>query len=117
MKIMAYTAEDALLTALGERLARHRLNRNLTQAELAREAGVSLPTVVRMEGGNSVQLSSFLRVLRALDLLENLEGLLPEPPPSPMQQLKQQGRTRRRASGKHRVAEPAPPAWQWADDT
>jgi transcriptional regulator with XRE-family HTH domain len=115
MKITADTAEKAVLATLGERLARYRLNRNLTQAELAAEAGVSLPTVVRMEAGSSTQLSRFLRVLRALQLLENLEALIPEPPLSPLQQLKLQGRQRRRAAGGKQPAAPAS-AWNWADD-
>ena len=117
MKIAQHVTEQAVLDELGKRLARYRLNRNLTQAELAKEAGVSQPTVVRMEAGKSAQFSSYIRILRALDLIENLESLVPEPLVSPIQQLKLDGKERKRASSKSKQAKSKPDAeWTWKDD-
>jgi transcriptional regulator with XRE-family HTH domain len=48
------TAEATLLTRaeqLGDRLAAQRLNRNLTQRQLADDAGVALNTLRRLEAG------------------------------------------------------------------
>ena len=122
MKFDSQLSDTACLHALGERLARLRLNRNQTQADLAHEAGVSLRTVLRLEQGESVQLTNLLRLLRALDLLGNLEALVPEPAESPLQQLKRQGRMRRRASSpRHKEAPPADAAqddsWSWGEDS
>jgi len=39
---------EASMRDLGARLARIRLSRNLTQARLAQEAGVSLPSIKRL---------------------------------------------------------------------
>jgi transcriptional regulator with XRE-family HTH domain len=50
----------------------------LTQAEFAEAAGVSRSALQRLEGGESVQLTSFIKMLRALDLLRELDALLPE---------------------------------------
>ena len=47
----------------------------------------------------SVQLVSFLRIVRALDLLDRLEAAVPEPGPSPVELGVMQGRERQRASG------------------
>lgn len=81
-------------------MARVRLERNLTQAGLAEQAGVSKRTVERLESGEvALHLSGFVRVCRALGLADRLESFIPEPVPSPIAQLKLQGRTRRRASG------------------
>ena len=82
------SSDSNLLRALGQRIERIRLNRNITQQRLAEEAGISHPTLVRMERGDSVQLTTLIRVLRALNLLENLDLLVPEPPPSPIEQAK-----------------------------
>lgn len=90
-------SDNAILADLGSRIARYRLNRNLTQAQLATEAGVSLSTVNRIESGSSAQFSNLIRVLRTLDLLDNLDLLIPPPPVSPVQQVKMQGKTRQRA--------------------
>lgn len=99
-----------------------RLERNLTQAALAAEAGVSKRTVGRLEAGEvATQLSGFVRVCRALGLLERFELLVPEPLPSPLAQLASRGRTRKRASGKPARAGKAGAAgrtaWTWGDDT
>ena len=109
------TASDrTVLEELGRRIARYRLNRNMTQEALATEAGVSTPTLHRMEHGHSAQTTSFVRVLRALDLLPNLDALVPEPTVSPVQQVRLQGRTRRRASSPRPPRDKEP--WSWGDD-
>jgi putative transcriptional regulator len=107
--------DKRVLAELGERVARHRLNRNLTQHQLAREAGVSKRTVVRLENGQSSQLTNLLRVLRALHLLTNLDTLLPLPPASPIEALKTKARERRRASPAS-TKPSSSPTWTWGDD-
>jgi transcriptional regulator with XRE-family HTH domain len=67
----------AILSEIGERVNRYRLERNLTQAKLADVAGVSKRTVERMEKGESVQLANFIQILRALDLVDHLDALVP----------------------------------------
>jgi putative transcriptional regulator len=104
-------SDAAILQELGRRLAQYRLNQNLTQEALAHEAGISLRTLTRIEGGEPSQTSNVLRVLRVLGLLDNLEALVPAPAVSPIEQLKLKGRVRQRASSPApvRVAEP----WVW----
>jgi transcriptional regulator with XRE-family HTH domain len=104
-------SDQAVLQELGSRLAQYRLNLNLTQEALAREAGISLRTLVRIETGEPSQTSNVLRVLRVLGLLDNFEALVPAPPVSPIEQLKLRGKVRQRASSTvpARVAEP----WTW----
>jgi transcriptional regulator with XRE-family HTH domain len=114
MDIRNQLSDDAVLGELGRRLARLRLDRNLTQQELATEAGVSRETVQRLERGHSVTLSGLLRVLRALELLEGLDALVPEPLASPIEQLDRARGQRQRATGAHaspRGEEPG--SWHW----
>lgn len=92
-----------------------RLERNLTQAALAKHAGVSKRTVERLELGEvAMRLSGFVRVCRALGLVERFDAFIPEPVPSPIAQLKLKGKERRRASGK-KVAASAPKKWTWGE--
>lgn len=96
------------------RLARIRLGRNLPQDQLAEQAGVSKRTVERLEAGAVTQLSGFIRVCRALGVLERFETLVSEPVPSPIEQLKLRGRRRQRASSTKVVKSPSK-KWQWED--
>lgn len=105
----------ATLDELGVRVERHRLERNLTQGQLAGEAGISRATLHRLESGESVQLTSLIGLLRVLGLLDGLEVLVPEPVPSPLERLKTDGRRRQRARRRleHDVAEAT---WRWGGE-
>lgn len=114
MKITQESSDDTVLKELGDRLARYRLNRNLTQAKLAREAGLSSRTLMRMEAGEAVSTGNLIRALRAHGLLDNFEALVPAPPVSPIQQVRLQGKERKRASPRQEPPqEPAP--WSWGE--
>ena len=115
MKIDPKMTDDALLQRIGQRLAALRLARNLTQRQLAEQAGLGLRTVQRLElGAAATQLSGFIRVCRVLGLVEQLDTFIPEPPVSPMAQLQQQDRKRRRASGR-KAATGASKKWSWGE--
>lgn len=113
MRIENENSDEAVLRELGARLARTRLERNLSQEEIATEAGVAKRTVERLEAGHEVKLASFVRILRALGLLEAFDRLVPEPLPSPIERVRLHGRRRQRAA-KPRGGEAAPASpWRW----
>ena len=113
-----YMTDTAVLAELGRRLERHRLERNWTQAVLAAEAGVGQATVQRAERGESVQMTSMIKLLRALGLLGALDVAIPELIDLPIAQLERdQRKRRRRASGRGRKrAEPDEQPWRWGEE-
>jgi len=92
-----YKTDIEILKEIGARLRAYRLQLNLSQAQLATQAGVNRTTIRDVEAGKDWQFSTFVKLLRALGRLENLNVLLPAPPVSPIQLLKHQGRPRLRA--------------------
>jgi transcriptional regulator with XRE-family HTH domain len=115
-RISSGLSDEAVLAELGARLARRRIDLQLTQAALADQAGVAKRTVERIESGASAQMSSVIRLLRVLELLPGLEQLVPTAGPGPMELLRHQGKARQRATA--RRAEPAPgKPWTWDEDT
>jgi len=113
MRISVQLTDEAILRELGARLTAARLARNLTQAAVAERAGISKRTLERLESGQGATLlSSFTRVCRALELVEGFDALVPESIPSPIAELKLQGRKRRRASGSKTAATASKP-WTW----
>jgi len=117
MKITDQVVDDIVLGELGARIARARLEGNLTQAQLAIKAGISKRTLERMETGGATQLVNLVRVSRALGLVERFELLIPEPVASPVAQLKLRGKERKRIKPARQAAEPAATygKWQWGD--
>ena len=121
MKIEPNLTDEAVLAELGARLERTRLERNLTQRALAADAGVERKALQRAEAGESVKLTSFVRILRALGLLDGLDQLVPEPLPSPIDLLKRHDKRRQRASGErltHGRTQSGDEAagWHWGDE-
>lgn len=76
-------SDPQILEAIGQRIKARRLDRRLTQADLAKHAGISLPTMQRLESQGQAKVESLVRVLRSLRLLDALEAML-QMPVSPM---------------------------------
>ena len=115
MEISKQLTDDVILDEFGNRLARVRLDQQMTQAELANQAGVSKRTVERIESGASAQMSSIIRVFRVLNLLQGLDRIIPEAGPRPMDLLKLKGKVRQRAS-KSRGKDQPEEVWSWDDN-
>ena len=104
---------ESSLHGLGARLARIRLARNLTQANLARESGTSVASIKRIEAGENASLDTFIRVLTALRLANRLETFLPDPDVRPVERVKR-GHERQRARGHAPAAKVT--EWAWGED-
>ncbi len=111
--------DDAVLAELGRRLERHRVQRNRTQAEMAEQAGIGRATLQRLERGESVQMTSMIKLLRTLGLLTALDAAVPESIDLPIAQLeREQRKIRRRARGSRGdpSAQRAEEPWRWGDE-
>lgn len=114
MRITSEPTDQAILVELGTRLAHLRVQKNLSQADLAEASGVSKKTIERLERGEAAtQLSGFIRVCRALGIIERFDSLVSDPAPSPIEQAKFLGRRRRRASSKRDQAPAGTTEWTW----
>lgn len=115
MKISDTMSDSAILKEIGGRLAAQRLGMNLKQEEVAREAGVGLRTLQRLESGEAAsRLSSLVRVLHVLGLAGNLDALVPEQAISPMILLDYEKRLPKRAS-KKRTPKAKTGEWSWKE--
>jgi len=113
MKLNNLQSDDAILAELGHRLARRRIDRRLTQAELAARAGIGKRTLERVEAGHSAQLSTLVRIFRELDLIANLDSMLPEPGIRPLDAVRLKRGIRQRAPGERGGQAEGP--WEWKD--
>jgi DNA-binding XRE family transcriptional regulator len=100
MKNIDEMSDLAVLKLVGERVKTERLNQNMTQVDLAQQAGLNRIVLSRIENGKGCTLGSFIRILRSLRKLNHLDMFLPEPGVSPIQLAKLAGQQRQEASGK-----------------
>lgn len=98
---------------LCKRVAQIRLSRNITQKMLANEAGVTSRTIRHLENGDGVSMNTFIRVLIALGLQDNLKNLLPDPSIRPIERVESAGYERKRARPTNSEDEDTP--WSWSD--
>ena len=77
-----YLSNPEILSLIGERLREWRIKDELTQNELMKNTGLSRGTIQNLEAGMNADLNTVVAVLRALDLVDNLNTFLPEPEPS-----------------------------------
>ena len=99
---------------LGERITRIRLARNMTQTQLAGEAGVTIRTIRRLEKGQGVSLDTLIRVMMALGIQDHLKTMLPDPDVRPLERVRLSGTERRRARPENKPEKEHP--WVWGDE-
>jgi transcriptional regulator with XRE-family HTH domain len=97
---------------LGQRVERLRLSRNITQADLAEQAGIGIRTLRRLEAGEGGTLDTLFRVLSTLKLDGNVELLIPDPTIRPIERVQLKGSERKRASSSRKQGASKQP-WRW----
>lgn len=102
---------EAVAREIGQKLERLRLSRNITQSQLALDAGISERTLRRLEAGNNPTLDSLIRVLTALRIHGNIDLLVPDSRIRPIERVRAQGAERQR-SRPGKTANKAK-TWEW----
>ncbi len=103
--------DQAVAMALGSYIKHHRLQQNKTQTQVAKAAQISRSTLSLLERGQTVTLSTLIRVLRVLGQLHALQTFEVHQRPSPIALAKLEQKQRQRASKDGTANEPNPPAW------
>ena len=93
-------SDPTIVKEICRNLKQIRLNKNISQSELANLSGLNRVTISRMEAGRAATLLTIIQVLRALDRLEILNAFITDPEISPIQLLKQKETQRQKASPK-----------------
>jgi transcriptional regulator with XRE-family HTH domain len=117
MRIDQSMTDDAVLAEFGGRVAAWRLERGFTQQQLAFRIGIGRATLQRLESGASVQLTSLVKLLRALGTLDGLDAVVPESAADRSADADGMGRQppRRRAPRQHRARADGDGTWEWRD--
>ena len=93
-------SDAAIVTEIGSLIKRIRLQKNITQQQLADKVGLYRSTISEMENGRASSLLSFIVVLRGLEKLETLNSLSEVSAISPLKLARKEKQSRERASVK-----------------
>ena len=97
---------------LGERIKQYRISMGLKQTDLQDISGVSVRSISRLEQGNPIELESFIKVLMALNLDDNLNLLIPDQTKRPSYYLKEEKKNKQRVRKKKETTTP----FKWGDE-
>lgn len=112
MKIKGNENEQAILKEIGLRIKQYRISLDITQVDLADKCGISSSTEVRIENGEDSKFSNYIKILSALNMLENIDLLVPEPQPD-FKSMFEEKPSRKRVKSKS----PKPNSnWVWGED-
>jgi len=117
--ISEHSSNQHIMAEIGSRFAAARINMDLSQAELSDRSGVSLKTIGHLENGRkSVGLLNMIAVLRALNLIHEIEHFMPKPPPSAKSLIVEGGKikVRKRVSSNSNQREGDALEWKWGDE-
>ena len=105
-------SDAAIVKQLGAFIKHTRLQKNMTQAKLATQAGLNRWTIGQIENGESTTLSTLIQLLRALDALHVLEHFTIKNEISPLTYAELARKKRKRASkDNNTVNEPTDLGW------
>ena len=112
MKINHELLETAVLHELSSRFRQYRIAYPMTRTELSEKAMVSVGTIARFENGHEIGLLNLMKLLKALDLADNLDLLIPDAQERPSYHAenntpKQRARKRKKSDND----------WKWGDET
>ncbi len=110
-KRMPVKTPETISWDIGQKLERLRLSRNITQAELARDAGISERTLRRLESGDNPTLDSLVRVLISLKIQQNVDLLVPDSRVRPIERVRNKGAERQRSSSAKLTKKAK--QWEW----
>jgi len=89
-------ADPEIVNEICQAVKQMRINKNISQQQIADIAGLDRTTISRMESGRAVNLLTLVQVLRALDKLDILNVFKAEQVISPIKLMKEEEKKRKR---------------------
>lgn len=111
MKINSDMMAAGAMKELSIRLKDYRIAQSITRAELADKSFISEGTIKRFENGGDISLQNFIKIVRALGLINNIDLIIPDQTERPSYHFYHMEH-RKRA----RKVEKRPNNWKWGDE-
>ena len=78
MESLFLLSNQQIKTILGERIKRFRIEKGMSQKDLSDRTGVSVHSLSNVENGKDFNVDILLHILKGLNIVNNLNLLVPE---------------------------------------
>lgn len=99
--ITDFMTTDEVMQEIGERCRNRRLTLNISIDQLATTQVLNRKTILSIEAGGDVRISSLIKFMRGLDMLANLNTAFPDELPGAAG-ISSRGQPRQKASGRRK---------------
>lgn len=100
-----------IVKEIGAALKNIRLDKNITQQQMANRTGLDRVTISKLENGRAATLLTFVQILRVLDKLDFFAHLNEAISVSPIKVAEAMGKKRKRASIKNSTSKEYKSSW------
>ena len=69
---------DEIKIIIGKKIKNCRIDMGYSQKDLAKRSGISVHSISNIENGNGVTLDNLINIMRALNILNNIDKLIPD---------------------------------------
>ena len=114
MKIDYFSSTQEVLKEIGRRIKKTRSAMSVTQEEMAERTALSKRTISNLETGKDVSLSTLIDILRAENLLQNMDLITPDEGIRPSQ-IVAFGKMRERVRNEKQPGT-GQTEWKWGDE-
>lgn len=94
---------DELSEILAKNLQKRRLEKGLSRTALSQMSGVPAPTIAKFEQKNTISLSSYIALAKALGYSKSIKELLSEPIFNTMEELELINKNKNRKKGRNKI--------------
>ena len=71
-------SNDEIKNIIGKKIKNYRIDLGYSQKDLAKRSGISIHSISNIENGNGVTLDNLINIMRALNILNNIDNLVPD---------------------------------------
>ncbi len=114
MKITESHSNSQIISEVARRMQERRIKLNITQKELAKQAGISPRTLTNIEEGQNYSFLTLIALLKSLNLIDSINNLIPETLVEPISLIKASANKKRKRASKTKLN---PQGWKWGDES
>lgn len=107
-----FKSDKEINCEVAKRIKDLRISNKISQEEMSLKTGLSKHTISNIENGKSFTFDNLLKVMRALNIIDRIDVLIPETKENPYRLIKEKSKRQRVYNSKKKKSSD----WKWGDE-